>query len=168
MEGTVESKSCDLECACTETGTWTERKGSFGLRGKISVTLGIDEEGVANGIGFKVWGGIRGEFVVDGTWTTYYLKDTCANKEGWENCVSMTFTGSIRGGVEAKFVRYGKEFDFAAVEIVGRCYGGYRACDTNTPSAVPKLPEQWNGNCDAYARICQWGLCWKFELAKMY
>ena len=160
-------KTCDVPCDCNgRVATETNWYLSVEVNGRLRVTVGIDEE-VSIGENWKIsaWGGIRLEFHATGRVSGHYIENQCNQQKRGELCFLVDFRAAIRGGVEAKIKYRSSEWDLAAAEIVGTCYGRLRSCYpwNGDGFTMPENIER-TGNCMVYARVCGYGMCWRKEL----
>jgi RHS repeat-associated protein len=169
------ARSCLKTCNCGEEKRYEDLNLVGTFNGRVTATLGLDEV-VDFGPGFgtnirriKVWGGIRFELHATVYLNGNYYKDDCTGLQNGRLCVGLEFRGNVRGGLEAKYQYGNSEWDLAAVEIVGSCYGNYKRCYENWEGRMVEDGAMGSSiNCEAFYRVCALGFCYRRQLGSLF
>jgi hypothetical protein len=161
IEFQIAHKTCKKKCC--DVKNYTEVTGSGGANGRITATLGVDEEFNAGNWGFKVWGGVRFELHATGSIYGLYYNDECSGMVEGRLCWGIDFRATVRGGVESKIKYRNFEWDLAAAEIAGTCNLRIQGC-SHWDGVQIHDPSKPTGGCEVYARVCGYGMCWRQQL----
>jgi RHS repeat-associated protein len=169
------ARTCLKTCRCGEEKRYEDLNLVGAFNGRVTATLGIDEV-LDFGAGFgtnirrmKVWGGIRIELHATVYVNGNFYDDGCTGLRRGRLCVGMEFRGNVRGGLEAKYQYGNSEWDLAAAEVVGSCYGNYKRCYENWDGRWVEDGAMGSSiNCEAFYRVCALGFCYRRQLGSLF